>query len=66
MSVVKDGSEDSLVHCSKPGSMAANAAAAILAETATLLLYVSKDDVDTNLSASDEELEDDETIVDDE
>ena len=61
-----DGSKDSLVHCIKPGSMAVDATAAILAETATLLRDVNKDDVDTNLFASDEEFEDDETIVDDE
>ena len=44
--------------------MAADAAAAISAETATLLRDVS-DDMDTDPFASDEELEDDETIVDD-
>ena len=46
-----DGLEESLVHCINPGSMADGAAAAILAETAMLLLYVNKDDVDTDLSA---------------
>ena len=47
--------------------MAANAAAAISAETATLLHDINKDDVDTtDPFASDEEFEDDKTIVDDE
>ena len=46
--------------------MAAHAAAAILAETATLLRNVNKDDVDTDPFASDEEFEDDKTILDDE
>ena len=50
----------------KPSSMAADAAAAISAETTTLLCNVKKDDVDTDSFASDEELEDDKTIVDDE
>ena len=61
-----DGSEDSLVHCIKPGSMAANAAAVISVETATLLCNVNKDDMDSDLFVNDEEFEDDETIVDDE
>ena len=46
--------------------MAADAAAAISAKTATLLRDVNKDDVDTDPFVSDEEFEDDETIVDDE
>ena len=46
--------------------MAADAAAAISAETDMLLRDVNKDDVDTDPFASDEEFEDDETIVDDE
>ena len=66
ISVETDGSEDRLVHCIKPGSMSADAAAAISAETATLLCDVNKDDVDTDPFPSDEEFEDDETIVDDE
>ena len=61
-----DGSEDSLVHCIKPGSMATDAAAAMSAETFMLLRDVNKDNVDTDPFASDEEFEDDETIVDDE
>ena len=64
--VEMDGSEDSLIHCIMPGSMAADAAAAISAKAATLLHDVNKNDVDTNSLASDEELEDAETIVDDE
>ena len=66
ISVETDGSEDSLVDCIKPGSIAADAAVAISAETATLLRDVNKDDVDTDPFPSDEEFEDDETIVDDE
>ena len=66
MIIETDGSENSLVHCIKPGSMAAYAAAAISAETATLLCDVNKDDMDTDPFASDEEFEDDKTIVDDE
>ena len=63
ISVETDGSEDSFVQCIKPGSMAADAAAAISAETATLLHYVNKDDMDTDPFASDKEFEDEETIV---
>ena len=36
ISVEMDGSKDNLVHCIKPGSMAADVAASISAETATL------------------------------
>ena len=53
-----DGSEDSLVHCIKPGIMTADTAAVISAETATLLA--------TSIRTSDEEFEDDEIIVNDE
>ena len=66
ISVEKDGSEDSLVHCIKPGCIKADAAAAISAERATLFRDVSEDDVDTDSFAIDEEFEDDLTIVDDE
>ena len=48
VAVETEGSADSLVHCIKPGSMAADAAAAISAETATLLRDVNKDEVDTD------------------
>ena len=44
----------------------ADATAAISAKTVTLLCDINKDDMDTDPSASDEEFEDDETIVDDE
>ena len=48
-------------------SMAADAAATISVETATLLRDVNKNDVDTTDPFScDEKFEDDETIVDDE
>ena len=46
--------------------MGADAAAAISAETATVLRDTNKDDVETDPFAGDEEFEDDETIVDDE
>ena len=46
--------------------MAADAAAVISAETVTLLRDVNKDDVDTDPFASNEEFEEDQTIVDDE
>ena len=58
--------EDSLVHCIKAGSTAADAAAAISAKTVTLLRDVNKDDMDTDPFASDEEFEDDKSIVDEE
>ena len=48
ISVETDGSEDRLVHCIKPSSMAADAAATISAETATLVHDINKDDVDTD------------------
>ena len=66
ITVETDGSEDNLVHSIKPGNMAANATTAILADTAMLLCDVSKDDVDTDHFASDDEFEDNKTIVDDE
>ena len=46
--------------------MAADAAAAISAETFTLLCDVNKNDVDTDSFANDEEFEDDETTLNDE
>ena len=66
ISVETDGLEDSLVHCIKPGSMAADAAAVISAETATFLRNINKDDVDTDPFTSDKKFEDNETILDDE
>ena len=66
ISVETDGSKDSLVHCIQPGSKTADAAAAISDETAALLRDINKDDMDSDPFASDEEFEDDETIVDDE
>ena len=47
-------------------SVAADAATVISAKTVTLLQEINKDDVDTDPFVSDEEFEDDETIVDDE
>ena len=61
-----DGLEDSLVHCIKPGSMAADAATAISAETVMLLYDINKDNVDTDPFVSVEAFEDNEIIVDDE
>ena len=61
-----DGSEDSLVHCIKHGGIAADAAAEVSAEMAMLLQDVNEDNLDTDPFASDEEFEDDETVVDDE
>ena len=66
ISVETDGAKDSVVHCIKSGSMAADAAAVISAETATLLCEINQDDVDSDPFASYEEFENDETIVDDE
>ena len=57
--------EDGLVYCIKPGGVAANVAAVILAETA-MLLAGNKDNLDrSDSSASDENLEDDKTVVND-
>ena len=44
-------------------ALAADAAAAISAKTATLLRDVNKDNMDTDPFVSDEEFEDDESIV---
>ena len=66
ISVEMDGSEDSLLHCIKPGNMVADATAKILVKEFTLLCDVNKNDVDTDPFASEEEFEDDETIVNDE
>ena len=59
-----DGTEDSLVHCLKPGGVAADAAAGISAETATLIAGNADDSMDDPF-ASDDETEEDETVVDD-
>ena len=59
-----DSSEDSLVRYTKRGGMAADDAAEILAETATLLQDINENDLDTDPFASDEEFEDDETVID--
>ena len=66
MSVETDGSEDSLIHCIKPGSVVADATAAISAETFTSHHDINKNDVDNDPFANDGEFEDDETIVNDE
>ena len=64
ISIKTVGSEDSLVYCIKHGSMAADATAAISAETATLLCDVNGD-MNIDPFSSDEEFENKETIVDD-
>ena len=53
------------MHCIKPGGVAADAAAEILAETAVLVAGTNEDLDDSDPFASDEELEDDETCIDD-
>ena len=56
---------DGLVYCIKPGGLVADAAAAILAETAKL---IAGNDDNLNRSdsfASDEDLENDKTAIDD-
>ena len=45
ITVETDDTEDGLVHCIKPGAVAANTAAAISAETATLIVG-NEDDSD--------------------
>ena len=57
--------EDGLVHCIKPGGVAADAAAEISVETAALVAGSNEDLDDSDPFASDEELEDDETCIDD-
>ena len=57
--------EDSLAYCIKLGGVAADVAAAILAETA-MLLAGNRDNLDRSDSfASDENLEEDKTIIND-
>ena len=58
-----DGSEDSLIYCTKPGEIAANAAAEISAEIATLL-QEDEDNFDVDPFASNKEFEEDETVID--
>ena len=54
------------MHCIKPGGLAADAAAAaISAETATLIAGNEEDLGKTDPFASDGDLEDDETVIDD-
>ena len=65
ISVDTDGLEDSLIYCTKPGEVAADAAAEISAETATLL-QDDKNILDVDPFVSDEEFEEDETVIDDE
>ena len=57
--------EDGRVDCIKPRGAATDAAAAISARTATFIAG-NKDDLDeSNPFASDEDLEDNETVIDD-
>ena len=53
------------MHCIKPGGVAADAAAEISAETAALVPGSNEDFDDSDPFASGEELEDDETCIDD-
>ena len=58
---------DSPLHCIKPGGVAADAVAVISAETATLIPE-NEDDLNRwtlGLEPSDEDLEDDETVIED-
>ena len=57
--------EDGLVYCIKLGGVAADVAAAILAETAMLLAGNRDNLVMSDSFASDENLEDDKTIIND-
>ena len=53
------------MHCIKPGGVAADTAAEISAETAALVAGSNEDLDDSDPFASNEELEDDETCIDD-
>ena len=55
---------DGLVYCIKPGGLLADAAAAILAETAKLLAGNEDNLNKSNSFASDEDLENDKTAID--
>ena len=64
ISVKTDSMEGDLIHCIKPGGVVADTAAAILAETATLIAG-NEDNLDKlDPFASDEDFEDDETVID--
>ena len=60
--MVADGYGDGRVDCIKPGGAATDAAAAISARTAT---FIADDLDESNPFASDEDLEDNETAIDD-
>ena len=64
ISVETDGSEDGQIHCIKPGQVAADAAATIQSETARLSTP-TEDESDSDPFLDLDELEDDETVVDD-
>ena len=55
---------DGLVYCIKPGGLLADAAAAILAETAKLLAGNEDNLNESNSFASDEDLKNDKTAID--
>ena len=63
-----DGSEDDMIHCLKPGEVAHSAAETIARETAQLNNPVEEDDEDPFVGIDDDfgvEMEEDETIIDD-
>ena len=64
-----DGSEDDMIHCLKPGEVAHSAAETVAKETAQQNNPVADDDEDPFMGIDDEdfgvEMEEDETIIDD-
>ena len=68
ISVEVDGTHDGEIHCLKPGGVAADTRETINTETANLLAGVSEDDGEdpfTGLEEDDDELEENETVLDD-
>ena len=68
ISVEIDGTHDGEIHCLKPGGVAADARRAINMETANLLASVSGDDDEdpfAGLEEDEDELEENETVLDD-
>ena len=64
-----DGSEDDTIHCLKPGEVAHSTAETVTKETAQLNNPVADDDEDPFMGIDDKEfgveMEEDETIIDD-
>jgi len=68
ISVEIDGTHNGEIHCLKPGGVAADARGAINTETANLLAGVSEDDDEdpfAGLEEDEDELEENETVLDD-